>query len=63
MSKIMDEDYLIQELLEKALRIGGDTPALHDIGEAKCFIACIMRCFNELGYKVIQEIEFFEEGS
>lgn len=61
MSKIIDEDYLIEQLLDKALKIGGDTPILHDIGEAKCFIKCILRCFNELGYEIIQKIEFFKD--
>ena len=61
MSKLIDEDFLISQLLGKAKRLGGDTPGLEDEGEARCFISLILKCFNELGYKIIQEIEFFKK--
>lgn len=62
MSKILDEQYLIEQLCMKARRIGGDTPGIYDEGEAKCFIKLMLKCFNELGYKIIQEIEFFKDA-
>lgn len=57
MSKLIDLDYIVGQLLDESLKRDQCMVTVQDEGDAKCFIASILRSFDELGYKITQEIE------
>ena len=63
MSKIIDRNYLINQLVLKSRELNGEDNAyFYDEGEAKVFLSLVLKCFNDLGYEIIQkiDIDFFK---